>query len=394
MSAFDDRARRARDDLASAFDDVRAPEFGVLQSRQRRRRVAAGGVATVVVLALGVAAIGTIGRDDPSQIAAVDTTSAVRAARPTVPPTPSVAPTTASTPPTTDNRSVTTSTSTAPSSAEPALAVDGVAPLNAVAVRDDGTLVRLRTDDGTVMARLAREGNPRNASAAGGTNLVITSAAMTPTGTMFYDDCCQVGAGKVYRVGKAKLAFADGDLPALSPDGRRLAVYDKPLSDVRVVDVASHKVVRRLRVGPQIVASGEVTRLALADDGRIAIETFAGHAQIAVYSATTTDPMSAVRLRPPAKSSYTDPVFLPDGRLAYVDQPLGADGRPTGAGTLVVAASQPGRAPANVGLLFGVLDLAVSKSGHLLVACSDHVLRTYDGRTWRDVARGYTAADW
>jgi hypothetical protein len=45
-------------------------------------------------------------------------------------------------------------------------------------------------------------------------------------------------------------------------------------------------------------------------------------------------------------------------------------------------------------LPFGVLDLAGCSTGHLLVTGSDHVVRSFDGKTWRDVARGYTAADW
>jgi hypothetical protein len=45
-------------------------------------------------------------------------------------------------------------------------------------------------------------------------------------------------------------------------------------------------------------------------------------------------------------------------------------------------------------LPFGVIDLAVCSTGHVLATGSDHVVRSFDGKTWRDVARGYTAADW
>ena len=99
MTGFDDRARRAREDLESAFDDLRAPDFAVLQARQRRRRVAAGGVATVLVLALGIVAVGTADRDDPERVATVEPTTTPTVAQPTVPPTAnSVTPSTTTTP--------------------------------------------------------------------------------------------------------------------------------------------------------------------------------------------------------------------------------------------------------------------------------------------------------
>jgi hypothetical protein len=56
MSEFDDRARRAREDLESGFHDVRAPEFAAVRARQRHRHVAYGGVAAMVLVAVALIA--------------------------------------------------------------------------------------------------------------------------------------------------------------------------------------------------------------------------------------------------------------------------------------------------------------------------------------------------
>jgi hypothetical protein len=165
---------------------------------------------------------------------------------------------------------------------------------------------------------------------------------------------------------------------------------------VRVLDVATGQVVRRLRVRPDVLASGEVMKLALADDGRIAVETFSNRTSLAVYDATSTEPDHQLSPRPRGRDrTYTDPVFLPDGRLLVVDQRVDELGVVDGtAPSRLTALDATGRVAGRLALSFAVADLAVSQTGRVLTIGTDKVLRVYDGETWHELARGYTAADW
>jgi hypothetical protein len=384
---FDDRMSRAQSDLADAFDEAEAPPFAAVRARQRRRRVAAGGVASLLLVAVGAVVVAQAEQEDPTVIAN-STTVASTALRATTAPTgtePATVPTTSSTDGTVE---------TVPHEV-PLLVASGPEPANAVAVRDDGALVRLRTENGEIAEEVARKGDPRSYVGAGEKPLYIASGAMTPTGRMFWSECCGVGAGAVYEAKKTG-RFAIGDLPVLAPNGQRLAVYHRDLSDVRVLDVATGHLVRRLRVRPDVLASGEVTKLALANDGRVAVETFSNRASLAVYDATSTEPDHQLSPRPRAKDrTYTDPVFLPDGRLLVVDQRIDerSDVDDT-APSRLTALDAAGRVAGRLALSFSVADLAVSQTGHVLAIGTDHTLRVFDGRTWHELARGYTAADW
>jgi hypothetical protein len=64
---------------------------------------------------------------------------------------------------------------------------------------------------------------------------------------------------------------------------------------------------------------------------------------------------------------------------------------------LVVAG--PGAASGDIAdltaaLPFKVADMGVSDNGWLIVTGTDHVIRSFDGTNWREIARGYSAADW
>jgi hypothetical protein len=139
--------------------------------------------------------------------------------------------------------------------------------------------------------------------------------------------------------------------------------------------------------------------LAIADDGRVAVETANGAAPAShalfVFgpSATTTDHF--VFSGGWEYGSAVQPVFLPDGRMVYAERDEGgASGAPTQPTRLYVYAGGtdatvlPGEVPG------GVIDLAVSATGRLLATGTDHVVRTFDGTTWHEVARGYSAAAW
>jgi hypothetical protein len=402
MNSFDDRARRARDDLASAFDDLRVPDFGALQARQRHRRVAAGGVATVLVLALGIVAAGIAGRDDPPKVATIDTTSAPTVARPTVPTTGAVTPTLPTSPSTSSPSVTATPTTTTPTTQPtPSITVSGPEPSTLVAVRDDGTLVRLRTQTGAVTTVLASKTSGERPATRSGADLTIGR-----DGRVFYEGCCGTTSGAVYDLhskksqprlqGTATSAPPTliGRQPVASPDGAYLALHDA--SRIEIYELATGK---RVRTIVSRSARPKILHMAMADDGRVAVEVPGAGAKAsrAIYvMAGNARSMDDVTFSVGYEFLYaTVPAYMPDGRLVYAAVREAGEGMSQPGPTRLHLASATGSdVEITPDLPFGVLDLAVSSSGHLLVTGSDHVLRAFDGTTWHDVARGYTAADW
>jgi hypothetical protein len=172
-------------------------------------------------------------------------------------------------------------------------------------------------------------------------------------------------------------------------------VVDSVASEIHIFEMASGRTVRDVRLDDMIPSA-----LAMADDGRVALEPVAynpanAKGSVILLDASTTDARTGRRVvhADPAVS-YTAPVFLPDGRFLVAEQRLDAMGRPTGEPATLVVLDETGRPLQSHVLEYGVADLAVAGSGHLLVTGTDGVLRGFDGSSWQEIGRGYTAADW
>jgi WD40 repeat protein len=403
--SLDDRFRGARGELDRAFDDGARPDFASVRARQRHRRVAAGGAGALALLAFVAVVTTRIGGDDDAHVTAFGTTTAPAATSTTDTHAPS-------TPSSSAASAVTTvpapTPTTAPSAVTGRISVSGDAPTTLVAVRDDGTLVRLRTDTGEAVATLAKEADPRTPNADASPN-AITDAAMAPEGRVLYEDCCEPAVGNVFDVrtsanqmqleGQSSGSGSMyGTTPAVSPNGRYLAVFENTKIDI--YDLTTGK---RIRTIDTKTAEGVVAHLTMADNGAVAFETPNG----AVPDPTVT---SVTVLRPDAQSmtdtdvmlssefaSTSNPTFMPDGRIVYVDRALSGKEEPSPDSPQRLHVAGPGGSGDDLltdALPFKVADIGVSDGGWLIVTGTDHVVRSFDGTTWREIARGYTAADW
>jgi WD40 repeat protein len=386
---------------------VEAPPFGAVQARKRHRLAAQSGVATVVALVVAIVAMVAINDrndNDSTAIRTVDTTRAPRPSSTTDAPSKASTPTTTAAPPVATTTAPATPTTTTPTTAttvpHAVLAVTGSPPGNAVAVGDDGSLVRLRTDNGKVTKTLT---NKFTAAATFRLNN-ITDAAMAADGRIFSAYCCKPTVGTVFdwrtRSAQPRLQGATttahpsvhGTTPAVSPDGRYLAIDNS--KRIEIFNLESGKKIRTIDASH----AGAVVHLAMANDGRVAldvrVQAHPPRRAIVLLSAAATTTNDVADAAGWEYGSATDPTFMPDGGLVYVDRHIDESGTTTGMQLRLLNGSNGNEQELTGDLLVGVLDLAVSPTGYLLVTCSDHVVRSFDGTTWRDVARGYTAADW
>jgi WD40 repeat protein len=382
-----------------------------VRARQRHRRAAAGGAGALALLVVVAVIVTRIDGDDDAHIAAIGTTTETTDA-PATSTTAAPSATTIAPPPSSaasTSTSVPNSTTTAPTAAPTGhISVSGAAPSMVVAVRDDGTLVRLRTDTGEVVATLAKEGDPRSTNGEVAPN-VITDAAMAPDGRVLYEDCCEPAVGNVFdvRTNSNQLQLEGtpagspsmyGTTPAVSPNGKYLAVFENTKIDIYDLTTGM-----RVRTIDTSTAEGVVAHLTMADSGAVAFELPNG----AVPDPTVS---SVAVLRPDAQSmantdfmlssefaSTSNPTFMPDGRIVYVDRALSGKEEPSPdlpQRLRVAGAGGSSDADLTLALPFKVADIGVSENGWLIVTGTDHVIRSFDGTNWREIARGYTAADW
>jgi WD40 repeat protein len=406
--SLDDRFRRARGELDTAFDDGERPDFARVRARQRHRRAAAGGAGALALLAVVAVTVTRIGGDDDAHITAFGTTTGPIATSTSAPASTSTAPPTTAAAPSTSTAAPNTTT-TAPTVAPTGhISVSGAEPTTAVAVRDDGTLVRLRTDTGEILETLAKEADPRSAQGEVAPN-VITDAAMAPDGRVLYEDCCEPAVGNVFDVrtngNQTQLEGTPsgsqstyGTTPAVSPNGKYLALFENTKIDI--YDLTTGK---RIRTIDTKTAEGVVTHLTMSDNGAVAFELPNG----AVPDPSVT---SVTVLRADAQSmantsvmlssefaSTSNPTFMPDGRVVYVDRALSGKEEPSPDAPPRLRVAGPdgsGDTFLTAPLPFGVADIGVSDAGWLIVTGTDHVVRSFDGTNWREIARGYSAADW
>jgi hypothetical protein len=399
--SLDDRFREARGELDHAFGDDSRPDFGRVRARQRRRRAAAGGAGALALLVVVAVTLTRIGGDDNPRVSAIGTTTEAPEPSTTVAPSTT---TTVPAPATTTPNSTTPATAGKPPAGH--LSVSGSEPPMAVAVRDDGTLVRLRTDTGAVVAAIAKEGDPTTTTTSAPAGNVITDAAMGPDGRVLYTDCCEPAVGNVFDVRTnsqqmplegtaAGSASMPGMAPAVSPNGKYLAVF----ADTNI-DVYSLATGKRIRTIDASTAKGLVSRLAMSDDGAVALQVPNGAASaqsVVIVLSPVARNMSDEWARAGWEfGSAAHPAFMPDARVVYADQ--SEDGRTGQKGPTRLHLLQPGAATIDqdvtYDLPFDVADIGVSDNGWLIVTGTDHVVRSFDGTTWREIARGYSAADW
>src|SRR5262249_26232408 len=121
-----------------------------------------------------------------------------------------------------------------------------------------------------------------------------------------------------------------GTTPAVSPNGKYLAVFENTKIDI--FDLSTGK---RIRTIDTPTAEGVVAHLTMADNGAVAFEVPNG----AVPDPTVS---SVAVLRPDAQSmantdfmlssefaSTSNPTFMPDGRIVYADRPLSGKQEPS-----------------------------------------------------------------
>jgi hypothetical protein len=275
-------------------------------------------------------------------------------------------------------------------------------------VRDDGTLVRLRTDTGEVVATLAKEADPRAASGDMAPN-VITDAAMAPSGRVLYVDCCEPAVGNVFDVRTsanemqlegtpAGSPSTYGTTPAVSPNGKYLALFENTKIDI--FDLTTGK---RIRTIDTTTAEGVVTHLTMADNGAVAFEVPNGAVpdpsvtSVTVLRADAQSMANTAVMLSSEFASTSNPTFMPDGRIVYVDRALSGKEEPAPDSPQRLRVAGPdgsSDAAVTTDLPFKIADIGVSDNGWLIVTGTDHVVRSFDGTNWREIARGYSAADW
>jgi hypothetical protein len=262
--------------------------------------------------------------------------------------------------------------------------------------------------------------------------------AVSPDGsTVYYEERtgCDDQVRSVPLAGGTPRVVATGALPALSPDGTRLAIAREPATGTRqlapscVPDpsalTASYTlVVRDLRSGretsfpmsPQLVSNGlpfPISHLSWAPDGaRLAVsieapEDNTGWALVVIdtrtdryYHTTTTEGIRVTSGPSPGQSYYREGVFMPDGDL-FVDRVCcaGIDPtRPAVTSTLMWEVAPTGTFVRQVATGFNDRDhtsLDADPTGRWLLYLSGPDLYvSQDGRTPSRLTTGPVAAAW
>lgn len=181
----------------------------------------------------------------------------------------------------------------------------------AIAVTDDGTLLRLHVGTGEVET-LAE--SPAAADARSDEH--ISGAAIGLDGMVVYSTCCEPGPGSTFRLEADGSAtkLTDGDMPIFSSTGelaivgRGIGLYATDGTLLRSIDGDGY--------------SGSIMRLAWSPDGSVfAAEVVADgdRREIALVRADAQSMAAAVVLKPPAGAWWSDPVFRDDGSLYVVE---------------------------------------------------------------------------
>jgi len=188
----------------------------------------------------------------------------------------------------------------------------GIPPVaTAIAVTEDGTLLRLHVGTGEVET-LAE--SPTDAD--GQANEHISGAAIGLDGMVVLSTCCSPAVGSTFRLeaDRTPTKLADGDTPTFGVTGElALVAYG---IDIYTVDGTL------LRSIDGDGYSGNIMDLAWSPDGSLfaaEIVTDDDRREIALVRADARSMAEAVVLKPPAGSWWSDPAFRADGSLYVIE---------------------------------------------------------------------------
>jgi hypothetical protein len=183
-------------------------------------------------------------------------------------------------------------------------------PRRLAAATTDGRVVLLDASTGAEVRQVAVH-DFRDPGGERTTPVALSGVSLAPDGTVFYSSCCEPVSGSLYREGQR---VNDGHRPAVSPDGRTVAVAEAVLG-VKLVDGGGRtvRVIERVADRPPSVA----TSVAWSPDGsRLAVEMDGVVVLVPATAATLAEGRTLV---PPAGRSWVSPVFRHDGSLLVIE---------------------------------------------------------------------------
>ena len=266
----------------------------------------------------------------------------------------------------------------------PGDAVPSEAPTNAVAVTEDGALIRIDVATGEIDTLADSPAGPEEESGHHADR--IDTVATGLDNTVLFSTCCEPVPGQTYRLEDdgSRSLLSLGYNPTFSPDGTQFSLvqptgvtlHDLDGTVTHTIDAGGHQ--------------GNVMAVSWSPGGdRLAVEVALGPVERRVFLLPVTSASldEATELRPPEGRWWTQPTFRADGSLLVAEHPLGQFEMDAGDDSVLRVVTSDGD-PGDAVDLQGVppLRLAADRTGNwLLVAAPDglsFVVGPDDVATW------------